>query len=332
MLVDRYSVLDGRYRLTGRIAAGGTGEVWRAEDLRMHRTVAVEVLKPELSGDPTFVERFRAEARSTASLSHPGIARAYDYGEAGDEATPTAYLVMELVDGEALSAVIARGPVPVRRTLDILEQAAEAMQAAHRTGMVHRDIKPGNLLVTTDGAIKLTDFGVARAAFAVPLTQTGMVVGTAQYFSPEQAEGAHVSPASDVYSLGVVGYECLTGRVPFTADNPVAVAMMQIHHQPPPLPPTVPAPVRALIARSLAKEPRARFAGGGQFAAAVREACGVLDGGAGVPTQLAPGWGSTTRLLPTLAPAGPLGPESGRAHRTAVGPAAASPLAGYPSG
>jgi eukaryotic-like serine/threonine-protein kinase len=268
------TLLNDRYRLARRIAVGGMGEVWRAEDTVLHRTVAVKVLKSELTQDATFLERFRTEARTTASVPHAGIANVFDYGEVavpGDE-IPTAYLVMEFVDGEPLSAQLAReGRLPAPRVLEIVLQAALALAEAHRVGMVHRDVKPGNLLVRrSDGAVKITDFGIARAADAVPLTQNGMVVGTAQYFSPEQAEGKVVGPPSDVYSLGIVAYECLAGRLPFLADSPVTVAMMQIRDQPPPLPPDVPAPVRALVQRTLAKDPRQRYADGGELAEAVR--------------------------------------------------------------
>jgi eukaryotic-like serine/threonine-protein kinase len=268
--------LGGRYRLISRIAVGGMGEVWRAEDKLLGRHVAVKVLKSELSSDPTFLERFRTEARMTASLSHPGIASVYDYGEvgayvAGTVGTGTAYLVMELVAGEPLSAVLARsGRLATDWTLDIVEQAATALEAAHRAGMVHRDVKPGNLLVTQDGMVKITDFGVARVADTVPLTQSGMVMGTAQYFSPEQAEGRPVGAASDVYSLAVVAYECLAGRPPFVADSPVTVAVMQIRDTPPPLPADVPPQVHHLVGQAMAKDPRQRFATGGQLAAAVR--------------------------------------------------------------
>ena len=268
------TLLGDRYRLSRRIAVGGMGEVWQAEDSVLHRTVAVKVLKSELTSDPRFLERFRAEARTTAALSHPGIANVFDYGEAaldGFGGPQTAYLVMEFVEGEPLSAILARsGRLPVNRTLDVLGQVAAALDVAHRAGMVHRDVKPGNLLVRPDGVVKITDFGIARAADAVPLTQSGMVVGTAQYFSPEQAEGRVVTAASDVYSLGVVAYECLAGRLPFIADSAVAVAMMQIREIPRPLPAEIPAPVRALVARTMAKDPRARFATAGELAAAVR--------------------------------------------------------------
>jgi serine/threonine-protein kinase len=267
------TLLGDRYRLDRRIAIGGMGEVWRAEDTVLSRTVAVKVLKSELTQERTFLERFRTEARTTASLQANGIANVFDYGEvATGKDLPVAYLVMEYVDGEPLSAQLARdGRLPAVRVLEIVRQAALALAEAHRVGMVHRDVKPGNLLVRrSDGAVKITDFGIARAADAVPLTQNGMVVGTAQYFSPEQAEGRVVGPPSDVYSLGVVAYECLAGRLPFLADSPVTVAMMQIRDAPPPLPPDVPGPVQALVMRTLAKDPRQRFADGGELAEAVR--------------------------------------------------------------
>src|SRR5262249_28783205 len=246
-----------------------------AEDELLGRHVAVKVLKSEFTSDPAFLERFRTEARMTASLSHPGIASVYDYGEVpvtadrGGADSRTAYLVMELVEGEPLSAILARGGrLPADRTLDIVEQAAGALEAAHKAGLVHRDVKPGNLLVAPDGVVKITDFGIARVADTVPLTQSGMVVGTAQYFSPEQAEGRTVNAASDVYSLGVVAYECLAGRLPFVADSPVTVAIMQIRDVPPPLPADVPPPVHPLVARAMAEDPRHAFATGGTLARA----------------------------------------------------------------
>ncbi|MEN3357812.1 MAG: eukaryotic-like serine/threonine-protein kinase, partial [Mycobacteriales bacterium] len=268
------ALLGDRYRLASRIAIGGMGEVWRAEDMVLNRTVAVKVLKSELTSDPTFLARFRAEARTTAALSHPGIANVFDYGEAvlgGPGGLRTAYLVMEHVVGEPLSAILAReGRLAPPRTLDIVRQAATALDVAHRTGIAHRDVKPGNLLVRPDGVVKVTDFGIARVADSVPLTQNGMVVGTAQYFSPEQAEGRAVTAASDVYSLGVVAYECLAGRLPFVADTAVAVAVMQIRDTPPPLPNDVLPTVRELVARAMAKDPRHRYGTGGELAAAVR--------------------------------------------------------------
>src|SRR5437763_5947091 len=213
------------------------GEVGRAHDTVLSRNVAVKVLKAEYAADPTFATRFRNEAKHTAALSHPGIANVYDYGEFGD----TAYLVMELVNGQPLSHVLANdGPLAPGRTLDIVGQAALALQAAHDAGVVHRDVKPGNLLLRPDGVVKVTDFGIARAVDAAPVTQTGLVVGTAAYLSPEQAAGKPVTPSSDVYALGVVTYECLTGRRPFDDASPVAVAMAHIGTKPPALPKDTP--------------------------------------------------------------------------------------------
>ncbi|HKR50924.1 MAG TPA: serine/threonine-protein kinase [Pseudonocardiaceae bacterium] len=265
-------LLAQRYRLGRRIAIGGMGEVWEAADTRLERQVAVKVLKPELSGDAEFRHRFHTEARMTASLNHPGIAAVHDYGEAADPDSPYpwAYLVMELVAGDPLATVLTRQPrLGADRTLDILGQAADALQAAHERGLVHRDVKPGNILITPAGRVKVTDFGIARAVDAAPLTRHGMVMGTAHYIAPEQAAGDEAGPAGDVYSLAVVGYECLTGQRPFLADNAVTVAMMHIRDRPPPLPPDVPAGVRTLIETALVKDPRQRYGTGGEFAAAV---------------------------------------------------------------
>jgi serine/threonine-protein kinase len=242
------------------------GEVWRGTDELLGRTVAVKLLSHAHAADELFRARFRAEARYAASLSHPGIARVFDYGEsaAGPDdgerpATATAYLVMELVEGEALSATLAReGRMSVDAALDVIAQAASALAAAHEAGIVHRDVKPGNLLITSEGQVKITDFGIARAALAAHLTQSGMVMGTAQYVSPEQATARPITTATDIYSLGVVGYECLAGRPPFTAETPIALALAHVHKPPPPLPDDVPAPVAALVGQMLAKEPSER--------------------------------------------------------------------------
>jgi eukaryotic-like serine/threonine-protein kinase len=259
-----------RYQLDRRIAVGGMGEVWEASDTRLGRSVAVKVLRPELSDDPEFLHRFRIEARTVASLDHSGIAAVHDYGEdVGANGRRTAWLVMELVRGEPLSTLIARGPIDADETLRIVEEAAWALQAAHERGFVHRDVKPGNILVRTDGLVKLTDFGIAKAADAVPVTRSGMVMGTAHYIAPEQASGAEAGPSGDVYSLGVVGYECLAGHRPFRAESAVAVAMMQVRDEPPPLPDTVPMHARELIEAVLVKDPKQRYSDGGEFAAAV---------------------------------------------------------------
>jgi serine/threonine protein kinase len=247
--------LGGRFQLTTRIAIGGMGEVWKAKDLVLGRIVAIKVLKEEYTGDPGFLQRFRAEARHTALLNHVGIANVFDYGE--EEGS--AYLVMELVPGQPLSSIIEHEQVlSPDRTLSIIAQTARALSIAHAQGLVHRDVKPGNLLITPDGRVKVTDFGIARLADQVPLTQTGQVMGTAQYLAPEQATGQTATGSSDIYSLGVIGYECLTGHRPFSGESQIAIALAQVNDAPPPLPESLPAPVRALLMSMLAKDPKNR--------------------------------------------------------------------------
>ncbi|MFD4957741.1 serine/threonine-protein kinase [Microbacterium sp. NPDC058389] len=262
----------GRYELDSRIAIGGMGEVWEATDHVIGRTVAIKILKDEYMGDPGFLERFRAEARHAALVNHEGIASVFDYGEENG----SAFLVMELVPGEALSTILERdGSLSTDKTLDIVAQTSAALQAAHAAGLVHRDIKPGNLLITPDGRVKITDFGIARIADQVPLTATGQVMGTVQYLSPEQASGHPASPATDIYSLGIVAYECLAGKRPFTGESQVAIAMAQINEQPPPLPATIAAPVQNLVMAMIAKKPEDRPAS----AAAVARAATALRRG-----------------------------------------------------
>ncbi|MFW0181199.1 protein kinase domain-containing protein [Rothia sp. P5766] len=247
--------LGGRYTLTERIAIGGMGEVWKARDKVLGRTVAVKILKEEYTGDPGFLERFRAEARHTALLNHPGVANVFDYGEEDG----SAYLVMELVPGEPLSNIIERDKqLPADRILNIMAQTARALAAAHAQGLVHRDVKPGNLIITPDERVKVTDFGIARLADQVPLTATGQVMGTAQYLAPEQATGQQATQSSDMYSLGIIGYECLAGRRPFTGESQIAIALAQVNDPPPPLPQDVPAPAAALIMCLLSKDPADR--------------------------------------------------------------------------
>src|SRR3954452_18823077 len=286
--------LGDRYRLEQRIAIGGMGEVWQATDALLGRRVAVKVLKPEYAADPHFVERFRNEARHTAALSHPGIANVFDYGEIDD----MPYLVMELVNGEPLSTVLARdGRLTPASTLDIVGQAGLALQAAHDIGVIHRDVKPGNILLRPDGVVKVTDFGIARAVDAAPVTQTGMVVGTAAYLSPEQAAGKPVTPASDIYALGVVTYECLAGRRPFDDASPVAVAMAHINTKPPALPKDTPPLVADFVTRALDKDPTRRQPSAGDFGRTALALAATLRGtdAAGAQEQHPP-----TKMLTSL--------------------------------
>ncbi len=293
--------LSGRYRLQRLIATGGMGQVWEAVDSRLGRRVAVKVLKQEFSEDSEFIERFRVEARTTAMLNHPGIASVHDYGETQmDGEGRTAYLVMELVNGEPLNSVLKRtGRLSLRHTLDMLEQTGRALQVAHAAGLVHRDVKPGNILITPTGQVKITDFGIAKAVDAAPVTQTGMVMGTAQYIAPEQALGHDASPASDVYALGVVGYEAVSGKRPFTGDGALTVAMKHIKEPPPPLPSDLPPNVRELIEITLVKNPGARYRSGGPFADAVA----AVRAGRRPPRPS--GAASSGRATPAAIPSGP---------------------------
>lgn len=258
--------LGGRYGLTERIAIGGMGEVWKAKDKVLGRIVAVKILKEEYTGDPGFLERFRAEARHTALLNHPGVANVFDYGE--EEGS--AYLVMELVPGEPLSNIIEREKtLTPDRTLNIIAQTARALAAAHAQGLVHRDVKPGNIMITPDNRVKVTDFGIARLADQVPLTATGQVMGTAQYLAPEQATGQTATASSDLYSLGIIGYECLAGKRPFTGESQIAIALAQVNDPPPSLPKSVPVPAQAMIMCLLSKDPAQRPANATTLASGV---------------------------------------------------------------
>jgi serine/threonine-protein kinase len=284
---ERYADDKHRYRLESRIATGGMGEVWRATDTTLGRPVAIKLLKHEYADDPQFRARFEIEARHAASLHHPGVASVYDVGEAaGEDGIPRPFLVMELVDGQPLSALIRGGrPLDPAAVRDLLAQAADAIGAAHRAGIVHRDLKPANLLVTRDRKVKITDFGIARATEGVGLTGTGQVMGTPQYLSPEQARGNPATPASDVYSLGVVGFECLTGHRPFEAESPVATALAHLNDPVPPLPASVPADLAAVIQRALSKDPAQRYADGDTFATALRDP-GAVPPAADLPTEV----------------------------------------------
>jgi serine/threonine protein kinase len=267
-MIGKGSRLGSRYRLESLIAIGGMGEVWRAHDEVLERTVAVKVLKAEYAIDPIFVQRFRAEARNTARLSHPGIATIHDYGEVSVQGAPgdTGYIVMELVPGQPLSAMLReRGHLAPYEAMSIIGQAAQALEVAHASGVIHRDIKPGNLMVMPDGHVKVTDFGIARATDDIPLTTTGDVLGTSYYLSPEQTSGHPATSASDIYSLAIVAYESLAGRRPFQDTNPVAVALAHQQDPPPPLPQHIPSPINQLVRDGLAKEPGSRPQTAGEF-------------------------------------------------------------------
>ena len=279
-----------RYALVARIATGGMGEVWRGRDTVLGRTVAVKVLKAEYADDPRFRQRFETEAQHAASLHHPGIAGVFDFGEASPtdgSTTPRPYLVMELVEGQPLSDLLRPGaPMDPDVVADLMAQAADAVGAAHVAGIVHRDVKPGNLIITPDRRVKVTDFGIARAARETALTETGQVLGTPAYLSPEQAEGGVATAASDVYGLGVVAFECLAGRRPFAGETPVATAVAHLRQPVPELPVDVPPALAAVVTRALAKDPEERYADGSALAAALRDPASLAGGGG--PATFAP--------------------------------------------
>jgi serine/threonine-protein kinase len=255
MKPEEGKLYGNRYRLVKRIATGGMGEVWQAQDEVILRQVAIKILKQQYMGDPDFVERFRTEAKHAAMINHDGIANVYDYGE--DDGS--AYLVMELVPGESLSSILEREKtLPEQQVISIIAQTALALDAAHREGLVHRDIKPGNLLISPDGQVKITDFGIARVANQVSLTQTGQVMGTVQYLAPEQATGKPASASGDIYSLGIVAFEALAGKRPFKGETQMAIAMAQINETPPPLPEHIDAKLQKLIMDCMAKKPDQR--------------------------------------------------------------------------
>jgi eukaryotic-like serine/threonine-protein kinase len=252
-------LFDGRYRLERRIGAGGMADVYLAEDESLHRRVAIKILADRYTQDDGFVERFRREATAAAGLNHPNIVSIYDRGEAEG----TYYIAMEYIEGPTLKEEItSRAPLPEAEAIGYAQQALQALEFAHRRGVIHRDIKPHNMMVTPDGLLKVTDFGIARAANQVEMTEVGSIVGTAQYLSPEQARGQNVGPQSDIYSLGVVLYELLTGEVPFSGSSAVEIAMKQVNEQP--VPPSsknrlISPALEQVVMRALAKDPALRF-------------------------------------------------------------------------
>ncbi len=302
--VDR----EQRYRLDSRIATGGMGVVWRGTDMVLNREVAIKVLKPEFADDPAFRSRFETEARHAAALHHPGVAAVFDFGEGildgADDALndgPRPFLVMELVDGQPLSNLLRpNAPMDPDVARELMALTADALGAAHAAGIVHRDIKPANLMVLPDRRIKITDFGIARAADGMALTATGQVMGTPQYLSPEQAEGGTATFASDLYSLGVVAFECLAGYRPYVGETPVSTALAHLREPVPELPAHVPAELAAVVRRAMAKAPGDRFASASEFAAALRNPGSMPRAVVPVPVPE-----SATAVLPAVTASAP---------------------------
>jgi serine/threonine protein kinase len=279
-------ILADRYQLAEPIAAGGVGQVWRASDLLLDREVAVKLLRPEYADHPDTLERFRAEAKHAGSLTHPCVARVYDYGNAGPASPP--YLVMEYVNGPSLADMLAVDPVHPVLALDVAAQAAAGLDAAHSIGLVHRDVKPGNILIGADGLVKITDFGIAHAAGSAPITGPGLVMGTTQYMAPERIAGGQATPASDLYALGILIYECLTGLPPY--DGGTAEVMAGHLYLPmPPLPAGVPPELGELITRLTAKDPAARLSDAAEVAAIATRLRDALAADAGL-TVAAPAY------------------------------------------
>lgn len=307
--------LGGRYRLDERIAGGGMGDVWRGTDEVLGRTVAVKILLPALLDEPGFAERFRGEARTMATINHPGVVDVYDYGS--DQ--QLAFLVMEYVEGDALSRTLSRvGRLTPARTMALVAQAADALQAAHANGIVHRDVKPGNLLVRPNGTLVLTDFGIARSAMVGQLTVAGSVLGTASYISPEQASGAVATAASDVYALGVVAYQCLSGHRPFDGATPIEIAMKHVRDNPRPLPADIPPAVRSIVDRAMAKDPGARWPTAAAMAGVARQAASSLTTAVQQPAvNGSPQVGRHPSSAPPMNRSHGNGPVSNRPHSSA---------------
>ncbi|MBQ0905235.1 serine/threonine-protein kinase [Micromonospora sp. U21] len=348
-MLTRGVLLGDRYRLGERVATGGMGAVWRGTDVLLEREVAVKVLLPSLVADPEFTARFRAEAQMLAALRHPGVVAVHDVGQATlADGSRVDYLVMEYVEGEPLSARVREaGRLDAASTMSVLAQAADALHTAHLAGIVHRDVKPGNLLVKADGRVVLVDFGIARSRGMAGLTAANMVLGTASYMSPEQATGQPVSPATDVYALGAVAYFCLAGQPPFDGDNPLAVALRHAQDEPAPLPSDTPPAVVAVVARALAKRPADRFTSAAELAGAAADARDATL--ASIPPAARPPWAvaATTPPVPSPAPAvarpvpspAPPAPAAARpipgppaAPTPSAGPSALGPPAGFEAG
>jgi hypothetical protein len=322
-----------RYQLEEWIGAGGYSQVWRATDTLLDRQVAVKLLHAGFAADSEVVARFAAEARHGGALNHENIARVYDYGEPGPEAPP--YLVLELVDGQSLADRLGRGPLAPPQALEVIAQVADGLAAAHSAGVIHRDIKPGNLVLSSTGLVKITDFGISHAIGSAPITGTGMIIGTVGYLAPERTAGAQATAAGDLYALGMVGYECLAGRPPFSG---TAIEQAFAHREQPlpPLPALVPAEVAAFVAQLAAKDPARRPGNAAEVAAQARQLrddlygedarpLGVVSGPAGYQAPaIRPGSFRRTSILPAQAPSGQA--QSGQApsgHAASAQPASA---------
>ncbi len=341
-------VFNDRYELEQRIGRGGMADVYLARDRLLDRPVAIKVLFPEFATDPNFVERFRREAQSAANLNHPNVVSVYDWGKQGN----TYFMAMEYIAGRTLADILrANGRLSAHQAAEIASEVASALGFAHRGGVVHRDVKPANILIADDGRVKVADFGIARAlnsAAEQDLTQAGAVMGTATYFSPEQAQGAQPDPRSDLYSLGIVLYEMVGGRPPFSGDNPVAIAYKQVHDAPQPLnqlAPDVPRPFEAIVAKLLAKNPGVRYSNADELRDDLRrfregqpvQALTALLGGAATATPPSgmgnptTSMGATTGVPRTTAMPSTQGPGSTTAMpRTTVNPGTPPPMRGGP--
>ncbi len=322
-------IFDDRYRLDERIAAGGVGQVWQATDLLLARPVAVKVLRPEYADHPETLDRFQQEARLAGALSHPRIAQVYDYGPAGPGGPP--YLVLELVSGPSLAEVVDGQPVDPAFALDVVAQAADGLSAAHRAGLVHRDVKPANILIGAEGRVKVTDFGIAHAIGQAPVTTPGLVMGTTQYMAPERIAGGPGTPASDLYALGIVLHECLTGAAPY-AGAPADVMAAHLYLPLPALPVGTPPEVGALVAQLTAKDPARRISDAHELAGIASRLRDAVEAGQLVPAPGTAVAGAVQGPVP-VAPSGPApaqpttrlpGPGYAPASTTAL--AAAAPL------
>jgi eukaryotic-like serine/threonine-protein kinase len=317
-------ILDDRYRLDERIAAGGVGQVWRATDLLLARPVAVKVLRPEYSDHPETLERFRKEARNAGALNNPHVAQVYDYGPCGPDGSP--YLVMEYVDGPSLADILVVDPIDPAMALDVIAQAAEGLAAAHRAGVIHRDIKPGNILISMEGKVKVTDFGIAHAAGQVPVTSPGLVMGTTQYMAPERIAGNQGTAASDLYALGIVLHECLTGVPPH--DGTAAEVMAAHLYLPlPPLPADVPTELDVLVDRLTTKDPARRISDATELAELAARLRDSMGGGALVPLAR-----TAMQFVPGAAVSGPASRSAAVAVDSAPGPRADDQAAGGQGG